>query len=111
MKALLPFIFVLFVQPAFAEDSVCGRAYGFAYNQDSIERPYRLSGFWVKQNTRDVRITFGNSPELVETVEALKGSIFICLDDYTILTKKYDGKPHLYAAVSKFRIWLNGEEI
>ena len=111
MKSFLLLAVTLFIHSAFAEQPICGRAYGFAYNQDSLERPYRLSGFWVKQNTQDIRITFGKSPELIETVETLKGSVFICLDEYTILTEQYAGKPRLYAVVSKFRIWLNGEEI
>ncbi len=102
---------VLLAPSLFAQEKICGRTYGFAYNQDSIERPYRLSGFWIKQNTQDVRITYGNSPELIEAVELLKGSLFICLDEYTLVTKKYAEKPRLYAMVSKYRIWVDGEEL
>ncbi len=91
--------------------SICGKTTGFSYNQDTQQRPYELSGFWLKQNTRDIRITYGNSPELISFIKDLKGSIFICLDKYELIEKTYAGKERTYAKVEHFRVWLNGKEI
>ena len=120
MKSLaVLFILAAFSQLSFADQpSLCGEVWGAAYNQDTIERPYRLSGFWIDQggrSTPDIRVTFGNSPELVEIVEELgdlrKFAAFVCLDDYTIETRTYRRRPRQYATATKFRVWYKGERV
>jgi hypothetical protein len=111
MKTItLALLSLVFIQSAFAAKSLCGKVKGLTYNQDTIERPYELSGFWVKQNTRDIRVTFGKSPELIEDIAELagEGSLFVCLDEYELETKKYAGKRRTYAYATDYRIWLNG---
>ena len=112
MLKLLSFsALLLLANIGFSGTSACGVVSGFTYNMDTLERPYKLSGFWVKQNTKDIRITYGNNPKLIERVEELKGSLFICLDDYRLIIKSYAGLPRTYAKVRGYRIWLNGEEL
>ena len=114
MKSIL--FVILFAVTTFnvsARLPLCGKVTGFSYNQDSIERPYSLSGFWVKQNTDDLRVTYGTSSEMIETIQELAndGSLFVCLDNYTLVTKKYSGKKRTYAHVKNYRVWLNGVKI
>ena len=110
MKSIILFLFVTlgFSQISVAS-AICGKTAGFSYNKDSKKRPYQLSGFWIKQNTKDIRVTYGNSPELVQFVGKLKGNIFVCLDKYKLVEKKYSGKKRIYAKVKKFRVWVNGK--
>ena len=101
---------LMFSSIVYAQEPACGRATGFSYNQDTINRPYRLSGFFLKQNTTDIRITYGNSPELVEVVKSFDNKqLFICLDEYELFNKTYAGRNRVYAVVEKFRIWIDGE--
>ena len=103
---------MLFLSPlAQAQKPICGKVVGKRYNQDSIKRPYELSGFWVKQNTFDVRVTHGNSPELINLVQELDGALFICLDEYTLEESTYAKKVRYYAHATEYRVWLNGEKL
>jgi len=111
MKFILCLLFLINTI-SFSSETICGKAVGFSYNKDSIERPYSLSGFFIKQNTRDIRITFGNSPELIENIENILKEghhIFICLDNYELIFKTYASKKRVYGIVDGYRIWLNGE--
>ncbi len=115
MKSLLKAIFTIFIisSSANAQEPICGRVTGAAFNQDTLERPYSLSGFWIKQNTRDIRVTFGNSPLVIETVEDYiqEGGLFICLDEYTLKTQTYARKPRVYASSNSFRLWQKGQRL
>ena len=112
IKFLLSSIF-LFSFNAMADKSLCGKAVGFAFNQDTIERAYMMSGFFVKQNTSDIRVTFGNSPELITDIETLTNfrGVFVCLDKYELKKKTYSGKARVYGVVSEYRVWQNGEPV
>lgn len=120
MKQILVLLIVaVFGQISLADQpSKCGEVWGPAWNQDTIERPYSLSGFWVEQGQRstpDIRITYGNSPELIEVVQELEGihdgSVFVCMDEYVIERRTYAKRPRLYGLVTKFRVWVDGERI
>ncbi len=121
MKFLVIILTALFVSPvvsaADSQKSICGKVTGTAYNHDTNERPYQLSGFFIKQSTTDVRVTFGTSPELIETVQEIyfsseeRISLFICLDEYTLEKRTYDRRPRTYGHATKYRIWVNGEKI
>ncbi len=108
-KYLISILISTFCLSAMGGESLCGKTAGFSYNHDTIKRPYQLSGFWLKQNTQDIRITYGNSPELVTFVEGLEGNIFLCLDEYKLVKKTYSGKNRTYAQVEQFRAWVNGK--
>ncbi len=109
MKIILILLLATFGSYA-SSKSLCGVIAGPSFNRDTEVRPYQLSGFWLKQNTKDIRVTYGNSPELINVVERLidEGqSLFACLDVYIIDKKPYAGKERLYARATEFRVWLN----
>lgn len=112
MKLFSLIITVLFFSPLIqAQKPICGKVMGKRYNKDTNERPYELSGFWIKQNTFDVRVTHGRSPELIDLVQELDGALFICLDEYNLEKSTYAKKVRYYVEATEYRVWLNGEKL
>ena len=125
MKFLAIILTTLFLSPLTnaatdSQKSICGKVTGVRYNKDTNKRPYELSGFWIKQSTTDVRVTYGTSPELIEDVQNVyiefvrhneRASLFICLDEYSLEKRTYAKRPRTYGHATEYRIWLNGHEL